>query len=110
MLVTEEAGRCRGGGLECTVVDGCVGGNQGGGGGCKGLAGAGSKKKNTLTCCSAGSGSGLALGFGVGGGVASERARVWGHASGCHPRPDSAQMCESDTENGYWGSGGYVSM
>lgn len=57
-----------------------------------------------------GLGLGLALGFGGGGGVASERARVWCNARGCHPRPDSARMCESDTENEYWGSGGYVSM
>ena len=49
-------------------------------------------------------GLGLALGFGGGvgggGGVASERARVWWVPDRLHPRPDSAQMCESDTEDG----------
>jgi len=43
------------------------------------------------------------LGGGGGGGVASERARVWGGTS-CelHPRPDSALLCESDTEGCCW--------
>ena len=53
---------------------------------------------STLICF--GSGLGLALGLGGGGGVASERARVWCVPSTLHPRPDSAQMCESDTGDG----------
>ena len=93
----DSGGGCQWGGGRLNRGDG--GGGGGGGGYYSGCCRWGHcHTLSTLICF--GSGLGLALGLGGGGGVASERARVWCVPSTLHPRPDSAQMCESDTGDG----------